>query len=204
MANTKSDKYTWPTIGLLVLVNLIPVYLVLFEQWTVGQMVLLFWMENVIIGIFNVVKMKACQRPNSTSDKESTNFFMIHYGGFTFGHGVFVIVFFFFVEFTQGTLASPYSFSQVITDPNFWWTIVALMLSHGFSLYWHFFKGGEREQETTSSLLFKPYARVIILHLTILGGAALAAWLHQPIWALLLMVTLKIMVDLVAHRASHR
>ncbi len=207
MTKTAPDKHTLPTLALLLLTNLIPIYLVLFDQWTVAQMVLLFWLENVIIGIMNVLKMRTCQpnkRPRSKHNREMTTFFMIHYGGFTFGHGIFVIAFFFFVEFDYGTLASPYTFSQVITDPNLWWTMLALLISHGFSYYWHFFKGGERMRETTDSLFFKPYARVVVLHITIIGGAWLAASLKQPIWALLVLVFLKILVDMGSHYSSHK
>jgi hypothetical protein len=44
-----------------------------------------------------------------------------------------------------------------------------------------------------------PYARVVILHLTIIFGAFAVAILGQPIGALVVMVVLKAGVDLAAH-----
>lgn len=206
-SNRLSNRRYWPTLILLVLTNLIPIYLVVNGQWSVSQLVLLFWMENVIIGLINIVKMWTCQpgKPSLNKKKrESITFFAIHYGGFTLVHGIFVMVFFFLVDFDNGTIAGEYGLVDTLSSGNFWWTFVALLVSHGFSYYWHFLKGGERNSETVDSLFFKPYGRVVILHMTIILGAWLTAWLQQPIWALLLLVLLKIMVDTGAHLWSHK
>lgn len=45
----------------------------------------------------------------------------------------------------------------------------------------------------------QPYGRVMVLHLTILGGAFLMAALHSPVVGLLLLVVLKIVLDLRGH-----
>ncbi len=196
-----------PTMVLLVLANLVPVYLVLDEQWTVSQLVLLFWSENVIIGLFNILKMLSCQpaqRPRGRHTRSTIAFFAIHYGGFTLVHGVFVVVFFFMVEFDNGSLAGDLTLADTLHQQDFWWALLVLLISHGFSYVWHFIMGNERLGETPESLLFKPYGRVIVLHITIILGAWLTAMFQQPIWALLLLVGLKILVDIAAHYASHR
>ena len=41
----------------LVVSNLVPVWGVLFWDWNVFNVLFLFWMENVFIGVFNVLKM---------------------------------------------------------------------------------------------------------------------------------------------------
>lgn len=196
-----------PALILLVLTNLIPVYLVLVNAWSVSQIVLLFWMENVIIGILNVLKMYTCQprrMPRTSRERSVIHFFMLHYGMFTLVHGIFVVLFFFFVDLDGSNMIEPGEFGRTITSAGFWWSVTALWLSHLFSLYWHFFRGGERELETLDDLMFKPYGRVVILHITILGGAILAASLGQPIWALLVLVGLKILIDVAMHTRSHR
>jgi hypothetical protein len=53
--------------------------------------------------------------------------------------------------------------------------------------------------------MIAPYARVVILHVTIVIGAFAVAILGAPIWALVVMVVAKTMTDLAAHLAErHR
>jgi hypothetical protein len=49
----------------------------------------------------------------------------------------------------------------------------------------------------------QPYARVVVLHLTIIGGGFLVMALGAPVLGLLLLVVLKIGVDLAAHLREH-
>lgn len=207
MINNSTSRNTSPALILLIISNLIPVYLVLNEHWSVSQLVLLFWLENIIIGIINIFKMLTCQpdkRPRNQNDRKSITFFAIHYGGFTLVHGIFVMTFFFVIDFDNGPIAGDYGLADTLSSRDFWWAFMALLLSHGFSYYWHFYKGDEKNMETVNSLFFKPYGRVIILHLTIILGAWLVIWLQQPIWALLLLVFLKIVLDAAAHLWSHK
>ena len=50
----------------------------------------------------------------------------------------------------------------------------------------------------------QPYGRVVVLHLTILLGGFAAMLLGSPLWALLLLIGLKIALDLKAHLKEHR
>jgi hypothetical protein len=50
----------------------------------------------------------------------------------------------------------------------------------------------------------QPYSRVVVLHLTIIGGAFLVASLGTPLALLVLLILLKTAVDLRAHLREHR
>ena len=41
----------------IIAANLIPIYGVLFLGWQVLPVMIFFWIENVLIGVFNVFKM---------------------------------------------------------------------------------------------------------------------------------------------------
>ncbi len=45
----------------LVLANLIPLFGVIFLGWSIFNIVVLYWMENLVIGAINILKMIACQ-----------------------------------------------------------------------------------------------------------------------------------------------
>ena len=46
-----------PPVLALVAANLVPLYGVLFLGWEVFQVVLLFWMENVVVGVFFILRL---------------------------------------------------------------------------------------------------------------------------------------------------
>jgi hypothetical protein len=48
------------------------------------------------------------------------------------------------------------------------------------------------------------YGRVIVLHITIIGGAFVIAAFETPVAALVLLIGLKTALDLVLHLRSHR
>ena len=88
---------------LLITVNLIPLYGVWFEGWDAARMFLVYCMETILIGIFNVIKMAVItlfvkptddwQTENSSSKMSGwffIFFFIVHYGIFvTVQTGIF-------------------------------------------------------------------------------------------------------------------
>jgi hypothetical protein len=52
-----AGEWRRPSVIALVLANLVPVFGVVFFGWEIFPLIFLFWSENVIIGVFNVLKM---------------------------------------------------------------------------------------------------------------------------------------------------
>src|SRR5512138_1069070 len=85
------------SVVVLLLANLFPLYGVLFLGWQAFPILFLYWLENVYIGIFNVVKMLLCESSDARTGFTKLAiipFFCVHYGIFTLVHGVFVITLF--------------------------------------------------------------------------------------------------------------
>lgn len=121
-------------------------------------------------------------------------FFCVHYGMFWAVHGVFVWT------------ALPMMFAAGAGDgaggPDGRVVLVAalvMLVSHGVSFVVNWLLGGEHRTSSPAAEMGAPYARVVILHLTIIVGAFAVAILGQPIGALVVMVVLKTGVDLAAH-----
>ena len=86
---TKTD-WQRPSVIALVLANLVPVFGVFYFHWEVFPLMFLFWSENVIIGVFNVLRMIFAM-PFKNGMPPLIPFFCVHYGMFTFGHGMVII-----------------------------------------------------------------------------------------------------------------
>jgi hypothetical protein len=194
---------TGPRLSAVVLVaaNCIPLIGVLAGDWTVFSIVLLYWCENVIVGAFNVLRLIACRPDNPVvwvGKAFLVPFFMVHYGGFTTVHGALVMAMF------SGRTAGidpthPTGILAAIREQDIGYAVLALALSHGVSFVHNFLLGGEFRRVSPAELMMRPYARVMVLHLTILAGGFLVLALHSPLPALVMLIALKTAIDLGAH-----
>jgi hypothetical protein len=194
-----------PSLLALVIANALPLVGVLFLGWTVFPLVLVYWLENLVIGGFNVAKLLLAQprQPAYWLGKAFlVPFFLVHFGGFTYIHGVLVVSFF-GPKGAQG-------FDLLTTVPaairanQLGWSLLGLVLSHGLSFYWNYLRSGEYQRASLNALMAQPYGRVIVLHLTVLFGGWVVILLGSPLFALVVLVVLKTAADVRAHRAERR
>lgn len=195
---------------MLILANLAPLFGILFLGWQVFPVLLLFWIENFIIGAFNVLKMVVCSpgdRQQMTTKIFLVPFFCLHYGIFTAVHGVFVIFLFGMLGgfIKSGDFASgPFDIVGIIAKLQLWWSVLALAVSHMVSFIVNYLGHKEYQRSNVITLMFQPYTRVIILHVTVLFGGFLVMLLGSPVIGLVLLICLKIFIDIVAHLRQHR
>ena len=202
----KRQELATPSVLLLIAANLVPIYGVLFLHWQVFPVLVVFWMENVIIGIFNVCKMLVASpaSPGSWIGKIFLiPFFCFHYGMFTFVHGIFVFVLFGGYFTADASFPDEDSLFQVIGHFQLGWAFSALLISHAASFVINYIRKGEYKQAKLGELMQQPYSRVVLLHVTILLGGFLVMFLGSPIYALLLLVLLKMYIDIQAHLREH-
>lgn len=202
----------------LIGVNLVPVAGVLALGWSVGALVLLYWLENAIVGAWNAGKMvfAAGEDRDRDADAEADAdadgnanavplrvradnvpavlFFAVHYGGFWLGHGVFVVVLF----------VAPDPTVPSAIDGWFLAAVVGLVGSHGVSFVRNFVSGGEYRTVTTDDLYLQSYRRVFALHVAIVVGAWFVDSLGAPVAGLVLLVLFKTGFDLYEHAKEHR
>jgi hypothetical protein len=176
----------------------------------------LYWSENLIIGVFTILKMIAVAPVGGWF---ASAFFLVHYGGFCAVHGMFVLMlalgedmggglldgeswplFLVFVQLLVGVVARVLE----IAPPHWLLVFAALGVSHGLSLLANFFYGGEYRQTTTKSLMAAPYKRIVILHVAIIVGAFGVAAVDSPLPLLVLLVAMKLVLDVWLHLREHR
>jgi hypothetical protein len=206
-APNKGHRPVILSLAALLLVNMLPVFGVLFLGWSVFDVMVLFWLENVVIGVINILRMGTrVVGLGEWSGLFLMPFFAFHYGAFCAGHGLFV-----FAMFGAGAkLAatgvgmSPFGVFHLVTafidsQPGFLWAMIGLFASHAVSFVLNFIGRGEYRAIHAGDLMFAPYTRIVVLHVTIILGAIAVTSLGQPIYALLILIGLKTAIDAIAH-----
>lgn len=187
-----------PSTLALIASNLVPLAGVLLLDWSIGEVMLLYWAESAIIGVFNLLKMAVVGR---WATLFYGPFFVGHYGGFMAGHLLFISGLF---------LAGPDSGVMVETATlvaaftALWPALLALAVSHAISYRLNFIGRREHAGRTVGEQMGEPYKRIIVMHVTIIFGGFLVMALDSALPALVLLIALKVAADLRAHLREHR
>jgi uncharacterized protein DUF6498 len=194
----------------LVVANLIPLIGVLFFGWSVWNILIVYWLENGIVGVFNVLKMTVASgtgvpqgmsmhnRPVAGNAKTTLiPFFVLHYGIFWVVHGIFVLTLPFLFTGEPGSASGVNQAAIVFAG-------IALAISHGVSYWWNYLHGGEYRRVSAAQLTFAPYGRLLVLHMTIILGAVAIGTTGAQSAAVAILVLIKIAIDIGLHIGEHR
>jgi Family of unknown function (DUF6498) len=220
----KFSKYRSSALA-LVAANLVPLIGVLFWAWNAFEIVALYWLENVIIGSVNILKMITCNPDPDETDAETkfgltteqlqaikkagwkaylfivlmnlflVPFFIFHYGLFCYGHGWFIFHLFEKDRFPE-TIEQ---LQQFLVQEHLVWGVAALAVSHLWSYFINFLGKGEYRRALPIQLFWQPYARAAVLHVAIIFGGFVVLMLGSPLPFLIALVLGKTALDLVYH-----
>jgi hypothetical protein len=215
-------------VVLLIITNLIPLAGVLWLGWDLLLILALYWAENGVVGVINVLKILMAQgtgtanapfsrltingRPAANLSRVGTaGFFTMHYGLFWVVHGLFVFT---FVPAMAGAqfygpdgvpIGEPMDVPLATLDvPLLVAGVVGLAISHGVSFWTNYLGRGEYRTLSPAQLMTQPYSRLVIMHVTIVAGAFVSIFLGTPLGSLLVLVVLKTALDLAFHLRQHR
>lgn len=188
------------SISTLIAVNMIPLAGVLVFGWNISSIMFLYWLESAVVGFYNIIRMLKAEGKIEPGTRFTVNgvprnptkaliipFFMLHYGIFMFVHLVFIFTFFKFPTFEFTLL----------------FAFVSLVVSHGISHNVNFLGNEEYKNVSITAQMMKPYARIFVMHITILVGGMITLSMGTPIGALFLMIGLKIIIDISSHLREH-
>lgn len=177
---------SWLSVTMAVALNLITLVGVVGFGWPAGNVFLLFWAENAVLGIITLVKVASAQapstggglringRPTSSSPALYALFFTFHYGIFCIVHLVFTGI----VAYTIGIRPTFFFLGFPLILIGIRYTVELLTTWFG--------PGGQRRTTSPSQAMAQPYPRIIVLHFAVLigfglvvGGMANAGWVLQ-------------------------
>jgi hypothetical protein len=178
-------------VAVAVIGNLIPAAGVAFLGWSASQILILYWMENVILGVLTIPRIIAAGRGRPESLGVAL-FFVVHYGLFCLGHLIFVVV------LVAGLVSGG---DDLVADADdgrgFYLAILAVALLHLVSQIREWWMPKLWHDAAPAGEMFRPYGRIFVLHLTVLLGAWLILGTGAPAATILLLCVLKLVLELI-------
>jgi len=206
----------------LVAANMVPLAGVFLFGWDAAAMVVLYWMENLVVGFYNVLKM-ICLRVYARASHLELLFFIpffcLHYGMFCAVHGYILWLLFSFggpaapvvsVTGEGGLLDGLRMLGAVLwgfwqqDQPGKTGMVFCLFVSHGVSFVQNYLGRKEYRSWNAPRLMLLPYQRIVVLHLAVLAGAMLVRTAGSPVWLMVVLVFAKTALDLLLHQKEHR
>lgn len=203
----------------LIIANLIPLAGIFLFDWDVRYLLLLYWLENLVVGAFTAIRMISA---GGLGAIPMVLFFSFHYGFFCGGHGMILLGVTSIGGMSEGQAVDPGESGLPFLIPiellgnTLGWInqnmpdllalpLLAMILSHGVSLVQHHWIGREDAGRSASQIMSDPYRRIAILHVVIIAGSffivSTGGGSAAPMLALL--VAGKIGLDLHLHRKAH-
>jgi hypothetical protein len=209
-------EYTPPVIALLT-ANIITIILAIIQNWDLATVLFSYWAQSIIIGVFAVLSILTCDRKAlledmNTPDTDGTKkavwterntlfyvcimagFFCLHYGLFHWAYFAFIV---------ESGFFGPPDF----TNWGLWASCGLFFCNHLFS--WFYYRKSERQgSEYITGEFFRPYNRIIPMHLTIIFGSIMILVLMflgitTVLPVLVLFLILKTDMDLKMHLRKH-
>lgn len=176
-----------------------PIYGVFQWGWQSFDLIFLYWLENIIIGAFMIMRilLRRYAHPVELAlPLFLVPFFTVHYGMFCFGHGTFILAL--FGKGLTGDLAGmeiQEIIFPLIESRHLFWPAMALF---AYQLIDWIRDISERGfgSDSVKDLTTAPYRRIIILHITILASGFTLATLDEPLVGLLLLILFKTSMDI--------
>jgi hypothetical protein len=214
-------------IASLILANLVVALLTLRQEWGYYETMLIYWMEVVVLGSFNVLRLLVVgvfgdeplgrwaarwvdlgTRLNRfLFTTMGVGFFVVKFGGFALVIGLFVLLLPALLTPEGGNGGVSVHQALGAAGPALLIGATALAISHAVSFIRDFLVGREYQRLTIIGLVFWPYARMVLVAVVLLVGIAVAGsvpGLGRETGFAVVMVLLKLGADVASYLAEHR
>ena len=204
----------WLNMLFVLLVNAVPLYGIKVLGWSIGTVLLLYWLENLLVAVFTTARIalhRALTRKrghfrggtlgSKVNDKPSGSGLLGEYAliafVFTLAHGIFVVAIVFLFGENKPELADwKFSFEQ------FRYGALQMLAIMGVDFLIDALTLRSRSFAWIKAYVGQRTGRVLVLHLAIIFGMGAMAMTESPIAVLYVLIGLKTLWDLAASNTS--
>ena len=204
----------------LIVANLAVGAITLSGQWGFYELMIVYWLEALVIGGFNVVRMgivglagqpfgrwiEADWPARLVLSLMTAGFFVMKFGAFALGLGALIAMVPEFLAHEQGTTGNHIWHGINAVGKGVAIAAILLFVSHAMSFVMNFIVRGEYRNTNLLTLLFWPYVRMSHVMITLAAGLVIAAgipFLNTSTVFGLVIVIVKTAADLVMHKVEH-
>lgn len=200
----------YPTLqNAFVWVSAIYLFVLLFLG-IADAMVIIFayFLETIIIGIFNILKLfftiRYSKKENKNPDMGISGyglifFFMFHYGFFVGVQSVFGFSLFSFED--NGFIKEPFSifdnYETILQLEGIKYALPAIVFMHLGKFLFDFLKNKKYLKFSSDDIMIKPYVRIFIQQFVVIIAFFFMTFSQTGVIAAILLVTFRLLIDLV-------
>ena len=199
--------YRDPLAVAVLIVDLLPILAVLVFGWAATPLVALYWLENLVIGLFTILRMAASAAGNLGNLLTLLfiiPFFTVHYGMFCYGHGVFIQA----LSARGVGSGNPAPLELVNwainTGQGMVWFVAAILSINLVIYVADYLLKGEFRNANPQIEMFAPYGRIVTLHVAILLGAVFALGTNEPLLGVLFLIFLRVVFGMILSALRQR
>lgn len=154
--------------------------------WAPSTALVVFWFENLLLTVLIGVRIAVHRRQTRTRGHAGgfLGGFLASALTFTFAQAVFLAL------VLGGLLRTPLDRAEIVTGLQW------LLAAHAVSLTFDLFSIGRWPFSEVRGRVEWVLGRVVVVHLSLIGGMALLVMMGQPIWFFSIFVAIKIAIDL--------
>jgi hypothetical protein len=197
------------SLFLLIISNIITIILATTQNWNLVSIMWIFWVQSIIIGIFNFIRILTLKEfstenfkvndqpvePTESTKKFTAFFFLFHYGFF---HLVYML---FLLSNNAELNGIPVTYNLSLNLSGIIGIIIMGMIffgNHLFSFIYNYERDSKKVRNI-GTIMFFPYARILPMHLAIVFGL----FLINDARSIIIFLILKTIADIVMHQVEH-
>lgn len=189
----------------------------IYFNWSAYDLMVAFWLENAVIGFYSIFKMAMASGETEEDQYKLVRGKKVKVEPIKTPIIIFIIAIFFILWAIHGSLIfsyfhpslssgdSPFDTFRVMmqNNPETWFVLGLLFLSHTFSFFINFIGRKEYTKTTFTDELYQPFNKILIIHLIIWGMCWAFSHIHDNKGILLLIVFVKTGIELWRHLRRH-
>lgn len=193
VARAYADPLSWLNLA----VDLLPIWAIFQFGWGATPLVALYWLENLVIGFFVAARMLGAGLSQLSRGMFVgagvfflVPFFIVHYGAFCFGHGIFIAT---FAAPEMGFPNPAELIGWALSTGPLMGLFLGAIIAVNLAIFLIDFIGrGEIRRTKIDGEMLAPYGRIVTLHLAIILGAAFAFSSDEPLMGVLFLILIRV------------